>query len=147
MRPSNRTCTGSAVAVVTSALRDARGEIAIVWALLALACAGCGAGDPGDRSDPTLEAIAMEEGTELAAVFHIPEPDMNDITIEWGQVSEYNNTDNYYRVTIRRDLEGQDEALRAHVRHEMFHAMTGLRDGEEETFNGVRIAGIVAWEG
>lgn len=135
---------------MTKTNRTAKAEglkLAVVCALLAIVGAGCGAGTPGDRSDATLEGIAAEEGAMLAATFAIPVPNMDEITIEWGQYSEYNDTDNYYRITIREDLADNYEALRAHVRHEMFHAMTGLRDGEEETYHGVRIAGVVAWEG
>ena len=122
-------------------------KLTALCAFLALAGVGCESGSPGDRSDVTLEGIAAEEGAKLAGTFHIMPPNMDDITIEWGKFSEYDNTGNYYRITIREDLIGNDEGLRAHVRHEMFHAMTGLRDGEELTFNGVRIAGVVAWEG
>lgn len=121
--------------------------LAVLCAGLALACVGCGAGSPGDRSDAKLEAIAMEEGSGLAATFSMPVPDMDEISIEWGPVSEYNDTDNYYRIKIREDLAGQEDALRCHVRHEMFHAMTGLRDGDQTSYNGVVIAGVVAWEG
>jgi hypothetical protein len=120
--------------------------LTVLCAFLALAAAGCEAGSPGARSDPVLAGIAAEEGSELAATFSIPEPNMDDISIEWGQVSEYNNTDNYYRIKIREDLAGQDEALRCHVRHEIFHAMSGLSDGEQESLNGVPIASVVAWE-
>jgi hypothetical protein len=122
-------------------------KLTVLCAFLALAGTGCESGSPGASSDSTLAGIAAEEGAALAGVFGIPQPNMDDISIEWGRLSEYNDTDNYYRITIREDLAGQDEALRCHVRHEMFHAMTGLRDGEELTYNGVRIAGVVAWEG
>lgn len=121
--------------------------LSALCSLLVLTGTGCESGSPGAHSDPMLEGIAAEEGARLAAVFSIPQPNMDDIDIEWGRFSEYTDTDNYYRIKIREDLAGQDEALRAHVRHEMFHAMTGLRDGEEEMYNNVKIAGVVAWEG
>ena len=106
--------------------------------------AGCESSSPGARSDAKLEAMAADEGAKLAGIFSVPAPNMDDISIEWGKISEYNNNDNYYRITIRDDL-GNDESVRAHVRHEMFHAMTGLRDGEESMYHGVKIAGVVAW--
>lgn len=130
--------------VIKSSSKIAMITLIAACSLLMLAGAGCESSSPGARSDAKLEAIATEEGAKLAGVFSIPAPTMDDISIEWGKISEYNNTDNYYRITIRDDL-GTDDAVRAHVRHEMFHAMTGLRDGEESMYHGVKIAGVVAW--
>lgn len=116
----------------------------LVLIFMSVILSGCSNSDYGNRSDLVLEGIALEEGSSLAGVFNMPSPDMDEIYIGWGKISEYNNTDNYYRITIRDDL-NSDDAIRAHVRHEMFHAMTGLRDGEELEYHGVKIAGVVAW--
>ena len=130
----------------TAAITVKTAASAILGSFLLLAGVGCESGSPGQNSDPGLAAIAAEEGAKLAAIFGIEPPDMDEIDIEWGARSQYNNTDNYYRILIREDIADNEDWLRAHIRHEMFHAMTGLRDGDEETFNGVLIASVVAWE-
>lgn len=122
--------------------------LTVICSVLMIAGVGCetGTGSPGAGSDTVLKGMAIEEGARLAAVFHMPAPNMDDISIGWGAISEYSDNDNYYRITIREDLEGNEDALRRHVRHEMFHAMTGLRDGDQTSYHGVLIAGVVAWE-
>jgi len=119
-------------------------EVASLSVLLLLTATGCGE-SAYDLSDPILQGIALDEGDKLAAVFSLPQPNMDDIDIEWGPISECTLADKCPRIKIREDLKGQDAAVRCHVRHEMFHAMTGLQDGQQQYCNGVRIAGVIAW--
>lgn len=49
-------------------------------------------------------------------------------------------------ITIRRDLQDRPDAIAAHMRHEIFHAVSWLRDGETNEWRGVRISDWVAWE-
>lgn len=98
-------------------------------------------------SDPTLLSVAHEQARYLAKVFALSEPNWDNFEIHWGCRSCIYPWDDWNLVTIDRHWQGNAEITRAHVRHELFHLMSGFWiNGTPEFCNGVRIADHVAWK-
>jgi hypothetical protein len=111
--------------------------IALLGLCILQACERSGA----EASDEGLWQMAGEENVSLAAAFGVAPMRMESVTINWGAVSQADGR----CITINRDVMG-GPFVRAHVREEVFHALSGLLDGAVY-YNGIRIRSVVAsWE-
>lgn len=62
--------------------------------------------------------------------------------VKWGEKSRYWSNG---IIEINESLKGDDGAVLSHMRHEVFHAITGMADYSGSHFNGVEIASKVPW--
>lgn len=92
--------------------------------------------------EPDLQGAKIEAVDYINAQFGT-QANADTINVQWGELSQCWVEPRL--IEINESLVGQPDAIRCHMRHEVFHAITGLHDGVIETFNGVRIADKIAW--
>jgi len=114
---------------------------------LASIVAGCvlfalGCEDSGRPQEPDLQGAKIEAVEYINSEFGT-HGNADTISVSWGDLSLC--WVESMVIEINDSLVGQPDAIRCHMRHEVFHALTGLYDGVVETFNGVRIADKIAW--
>jgi hypothetical protein len=111
---------------------------AILPLILLLALVGCESSQSvmtSDLDDSRDEAIAY-----VNANFHTDYH--REIPVKWGELSCYWSNG---IIEIDEKLKGDEDAIQSHMRHEVFHAVTGLADGSAREYNGVVIASKIAW--
>lgn len=70
--------------------------------------------------------------------------DLAPVRFLWARYSVwYASTET---ITINESLKDYPAAIQRHMDHEVFHAVSGLKDGAPDLWNGVRISDWIAWE-
>jgi len=99
----------------------------------------CGCLTPTNR-DPVLSDLALKDWMDLKQIFQVSGGKYP--TVLWnvaGKGSSFNNG----LVLISLEVKNNPVVLRAHIRHEMFHALTLLQDGKATFLNGKKISDYV----
>jgi hypothetical protein len=109
--------------------------LAVIAIILLTGCESSQSVMTSDLDDSRDEAIAY-----VNANFHTDYH--REIPVKWGDLSRYWSNG---IIEINETLKGDEDAIQSHMRHEVFHAVTGLADGSAREYNGVVIASKIAW--